>query len=202
MLPDVKLDGIYERIWERAFEYQDKRDDNGHAATVVFYSQELLKLIPDCNEKIIIPAAILHDIGWSQIPKSEVMTIFSSTNKEKKLALRKQHQEIGSEIAQKILSELNYSKVDIQEIAEIISQHDTRKGFISKNEGIVRDADKLWRFSPQGFEADMRRMRLNPGQLADKWLDEMEDNDFFFSIKAKELAIHQLAQRLDELKAS
>jgi len=41
----------------------------------------------------------------------------------------------------------------VPEILEIISHTDTRKGFISKNEGLVRDADKLWRTSQRGFAA-------------------------------------------------
>ena len=62
------MEEIFQKIWDLAEEYQDKRDDEGHAKTVLEYAIKLLEILP-ANEKIVIPAAILHDIGWSQLSK-------------------------------------------------------------------------------------------------------------------------------------
>ena len=57
---------IFEKIWETALPYQDQRNDDGHARVTLKYAKELVKL-EDGNEDIVIPAIILHDVGYSQI---------------------------------------------------------------------------------------------------------------------------------------
>ena len=60
------LGEVHKKIWELAFPYQDKRNDEGHAECVVSYAQKLL-LAEKADSNVVIPAAILHDIGWSQL---------------------------------------------------------------------------------------------------------------------------------------
>ena len=148
---------IHQKIWQLATPYQDKRDDQSHAEIVTNYAIKLCKIEKGIGD-VIIPAAILHDVGWSQLSKEEKFLIFNhnATNSEI-LEVRYKHQDAGVKISREILNELNYPKKIIDEIVEIISQHDTRESFISKNEGLVRDADKLWRFSKVGFAADIKR---------------------------------------------
>ena len=132
---------IFEKIWETALPYQDQRNDDGHARITLKYAKELVEL-EDGNEDIVIPAIILHDIGYSQILRERRMLIFDrdATNEERE-AVRYKHQAQSVKLGEKILKELNYPADMIPEILEIISKHDTRKGFISKEEGLVRDAD-------------------------------------------------------------
>ena len=54
---------IFEKVWELALPYQDKRDDRGHAEVTFNYAKRLAKL-EEGNKEIILPAIILHDIGW------------------------------------------------------------------------------------------------------------------------------------------
>ena len=63
---------IFEKIWELALPYQDKRDDSGHAATSLKYALQLVEL-ENGDEDVIIPAIILHDVGWSQLVKERII---------------------------------------------------------------------------------------------------------------------------------
>ena len=54
---------IFQKIKKEAKHMQDLRDDKGHAETVTFFAEKLCRIF-NANENIIIPAAILHDIGY------------------------------------------------------------------------------------------------------------------------------------------
>jgi len=188
----------FEKIWKLAFPYQDKRNDEGHAETVLHYSFELVKL-ENADENIVVPAAILHDIGWSQISKAESLKIFSSEiNEEDRTKIQRKHEEAGVKLAKQILEKTNCNTEAIDEILEIISRHDTRKGFISKNEGIMRDADKLWRFSKRGFWADIKRRNNAPKEEYDKMKAKIDSPSFFYSNSAKKIAREELENRRSE----
>ena len=186
---------IFEKIWETALPYQDQRDDDGHARITLKYAKELIKL-EDGNEDIVIPAIILHDIGYSQIPRERRMLIFDKdAKKEDREAVRDEHQTESVILGGKILNELNYPADLIPEILEIISQHDTRKGFISREEGLVRDADKLWRFSPEGFKADANRSKSELEERCKRLEKDLEDPDYIYSESAKKIARLELEER-------
>jgi len=65
----------------------------------------------------------------------------------------------GVKLAKEILESINYSANKIEEILEIIAEHDTRVGFISANEGAMRDVDKLWRFTEIGLIRDLENSK-------------------------------------------
>jgi HD superfamily phosphodiesterase len=148
------IDTKYADLWQEAFKYQDFRNDRGHAFIVTLYAQDICTY-EKANPAVVIPAAILHDIGWSKVPHEDRMLAFVyGVDKEKMLRVRIQHQDEGVKLAREILTKLVYPADLIDPILEIISQHDTRKGFINADEGAMRDADKLWRFDDHGFLND------------------------------------------------
>lgn len=186
---------IFEQIWQLALPYQDKIDDKGHAKTVTDYAYQLLEK-EKANEDIVIPAAILHDVGWSQLPRKERFLKFSPTaTKEEKQQNRLKHQKESVKIAKRILRKVGYPKNWSEKILEIISQHDTRKGFISQEEGLVRDADKLWRFSKIGFKDDLKRFKFSFQKLEEKLLKNLQDPNFIYSKTAKKIAAEELGKR-------
>ena len=179
---------IFNKIWELAQPYQDKRDDAGHAETSLKYALKLVD-IEKGDEDVVIPAIILHDVGWSQLPEKRRMMVFDPGAKE---ADRRQvvyeHQIEGIKLALKILREVNYPPELTDEILDIISQHDTRKGFISKNEGIVRDADKLWRTSKEGFTASEARAKKREAQRFKLLEEGLNKADYLYSETARQMA--------------
>lgn len=190
---------IFQKIWEKALPYQDKRDDNGHAMIVTENALELLK-IEEANENIVVPAAILHDIGWSQLPKDQAMKIFDPlTTSSEKLRLRLLHQHLGAKLAESILNELDYPANYRRHIIEIITEHDTRENFYSLEDSIVRDADKLWRFSKQGFWADVSRTQSHPKDILKKLEKKIDMPGFFNLQSSKAIALQEAKQRKREV---
>ncbi len=189
------MKAIFEKIWELSLPYQDKRDDEGHTKITTDYALKLLETEKG-DDNVVVPAIILHDIGWSQLNKDERMIALDhSATKDQKLEVRYKHQDAGVKLGKEILDQLNYPEDLIDEILEIISQHDTREGFISQNEGLVRDADKLWRFSKTGFTSYFSRNKFSLQQVYDKFIKKIELPNFFYSDKAKQIAYDELKMR-------
>lgn len=186
---------IFEKIWETALPYQDQRNDDGHARITLKYAKELIKL-EDGNEDIIIPAIILHDVGYSQILRERRMLIFDKdARNEERDAVRYIHQAQSVKLGEKILNELDYPADMIPEILEIISKHDTRKGFISKEEGLVRDADKLWRYSSESFKLNRKHKKSDLEKRIERLEKDLEVPDYIYSESAKKIARQELEER-------
>ena len=186
---------IFHNIWELALPYQDKRDDNGHAQTTLDYAIKLTDLEKG-DEDIIIPAIILHDIGWSQLSGQSIAILFDpGSTPEQLYELRIQHQNESVRLATGILNDIDYPPSRNSEILTIISEHDTRRGFISKNEGLVRDADKLWRYSQAGFEADVRRFGRSFQDHYERMDEELHSPEYLYSKSAMQMALAELEQR-------
>lgn len=175
-------------LWNLALPSQDKRHDKGHAETVTYFAVKFLELIGG-QRNIIIPAAILHDTGWSQMTNTE-LNLFNEMipNPDIRIyepVLRARHQQEAVKLAEKLLPNAGYRE-NLPHILEIISQHDTRKGFYSKEDGIVRDADKLWRFVYQHWLSFLERN----WSFKDfkKNYDDMQKPGFFCSATAKTIA--------------
>lgn len=183
---------IFTKIWELALPYQDKRDDVGHAETSLKYAFKLVDL-ENGNEDVVIPAIILHDVGWSQLPEERRLTIFDPRAREEdRHEVVFEHQIESIKLALKILRKVNYPPELTDEILDIVSQHDTRKGFISKNEGIVRDADKLWRTSKEGFTASEARAKKREAQRFKLLEEGMNKEHYFCSETARQMALEDL----------
>lgn len=190
----------FNKIWDAALAYQDKRDDEGHAEFVTRSVSKLIEL-ENADEDIAVPAAILHDVGWSKVPKEEAMKNFGNKlSSVSKVELQEKHEKAGIEMAREILEKLNYDSAMKDEILEIISGHDTREGFISKNEGVMRDADKLWRFSEKGFWLDIERGSYTPETRYEMLKEKINTPNFFYSEYAKKIAREELEKRKQKFK--
>ncbi len=191
---------IFVTIWEAALPYQDKRDDDGHARTALKYAQKLLEM-EGGDEDIVIPAIILHDIGYSQLPRPRRMMIFSKhATPYQRDTIVHEHQTESVILGEKILNKLSYPADLIPKILEIISQHDSRKGFISKEDGLVRDADKLWRFSEENFSLVKNRDAALRKTMCERLEKDLEKPDYLSSESAKQIAREELKQRKKALR--
>jgi len=182
----------FQELWQAALPFQDKRNDCGHAFVVTAYANRIC-MEEACEEAIVIPAAILHDTGWSALSEEDRMKVFLyAVPREEKLRVRNKHQEAGVELARMLLGQVQYQQSLIPEILEIVSQHDTRVGFISKNEGAMRDADKLWRYDEYGFLSDY----LNGAGTIHDHVEDQEKNitlpEFFYFDSSKVFAQQQI----------
>lgn len=183
---------IFNKIRELALPYQDKRDDPGHAEITLKYALELVALEKG-NEDVVIPAIILHDVGYSQLTKERRLTVFSPGAAEgDRRSVVFEHQVESVKLAVKILRQVNYPADLTDEILEIISQHDTRDGFISKNEGIVRDADKLWRTSKECAAAAEARAKAEESERYKRIEEGIKKPKYFSTETARQMALTDL----------
>ena len=196
---------VYKKIWDLAYKYQDKRDDRYHAKISTKFALILLKKTR-AKKAIVLPAIILHDIGWSKLSKRDRFLTINANKQPKKsvyLKIRKKHEDEGKRLAKTILKKVNYPEKHIPHIIEIISGHDTRKGFYSKEDGIARDADKLWRYSKIMFNLYINsknklRGKIPFTKLYDLSKKEIDKKDFFYSKIAGTIARKELEKRLKE----
>lgn len=145
---------VFKQILRLARPYLQTRYNDVHTEMSMQLAYELLRT-EGGQESIVIPAVILHDVGWHKIPAALHLKAFGPNATSP--ALNRNHEIEGVKIARKILSEVDYDKKKIAEILKIIDGHDSRKESVSLNDSLVKDADKLWRYTRTGFDIDNER---------------------------------------------
>jgi hypothetical protein len=139
-------------IWAKTLPFQDKRKDTGHAETATYFANILLQYFPEADRRIVIPATILHDTGWGKMSEEDLKLFYAPRAEFQKLEplLRWKHQTYGTVFAAEIMEQMRsegYTGRHAIEVQKIISEHDTKKGFGSLEEGLMRAGDMLWRFT-------------------------------------------------------
>jgi len=137
-------------IWELAKDYLKTRDNDAHCLYAYGIANALLSQIPEAQENIVLPAILIHDIGWSTVDERENLEAIAPDRDGSRNHLVIQHEKEGAKIARGILTQVGLPAADIDEICAIIDGHDTRLEPISVNDACVKDADKIWRVSPHG----------------------------------------------------
>ena len=189
------MKAIFEKIYQLAKPYLNTRNNDIHTEISMKFAYKLLEK-EGGNEDIVIPAIILHDIGWKQVPQNLQLRAFGPKAIYPKL--NRIHEIEGVKIAKDILEKVNYDVYRIEEILEIIEGHDSRKEAISLNDKIVKDADRLWRNSKEGFQIDIERF----GGTFMEGLNRICSNlhKWFFTNSAKEIAREEIRNRVREAK--
>ena len=186
---------IFEKIWRLAKPYLDTRKNDVHTEISIRFAYQLME-IEGGDDNIVVPAVILHDVGWKKVPPELHLKAFGprATSPE----INRTHETEGVKIAREILANLKYDTVKIAQIAEIIDGHDSRKESISLDDRIVKDADKLWRFSKEGFEIDNKRFEESYVEGLNRLRKFLPR--WFFTQTANKLARQELQKREEEAK--
>ncbi len=184
---------VFEKIRQLAKPYLDTRHNDVHTAISTRLAFELLER-EGGDEDIVIPAILLHDTGWKKIPAQLHLKAFGPNATEPELHRR--HETEAVKTAKEILQSINYDPFKTREILEIIDGHDSRLKAVSLNDMIVKDADKLWRYSKAGFYIDIQRF----GESHAEGLERLRDRIFkkLFTATAKEIATEKLVSRENE----
>jgi hypothetical protein len=155
---DVKnLSEEYRKVWTEALPFlkQGRPGDDEHAAvvvdTVMSYRGNLR-----FDESILIPVAMLHDIGHAAI-LSEHFKFITGTERLENGKLV--HMLAGAKIAQDILAKVRYDPEKSKEIVEIVSMHDADQlkgvdieaAYDTDHKRIFHDIDSLDRFNDSRF---------------------------------------------------
>jgi hypothetical protein len=184
---------FFRKIRKLAEPYFATRKNDLHTDISTHMAYALIKELGGV-EGIIIPAVTLHDVGWKTVPEERQLEAFGpgATRPD----LNRRHELEGVRIAGEILTTVDYDEDKTREILEIIGGHDSRKEALSLNDRIVKDADKLWRFTREGFIIDTRRFRESPAEGLYRLESKLEC--WLFTDTAKRIARAELAQRYAE----
>lgn len=181
------------RIWKEALPYLDTRRNVVHTAISLALARRLM--IDEVGRAaVVVPAVILHDVGWKSIPEALQPAAFGPGAVS--LELNRRHEVEGARIAADILVRLGYAGALIGEIVEIVDGHDSRVPAVSREDMLVKDADRLWRFSRTGFTIDIERFR----ETREQGLERLETGlrGWLFTPTAVRLARENLQRRREE----
>ena len=186
------------RLFKEAKPYLQARDDFKHARISHQYAL-LLMGREQGDKKIVEPAVILHDVGWSCLDPQQITLAYGvRAGSLEALELNRIHEVQGAVIARRILQALDYDAVSTDQITQIVERHDSGTEIATAEEGLVKDADKLWRFSQIGFWKEVERQQVGAEELY-RHLDK-HFRTWFFSFPARELAENELRRRAQEMR--
>jgi len=185
---------LHKSIFEKAGPFLRTRHNSIH--TIISYRYAIYLLSMEGGDpSVVIPAILLHDVGWSTVPEDKQLQAFGPRVKEPDLA--RQHEIEGARIARMILSEMNYPQDLIRKNEQTIDGHDSRMDATDIDDMIVKDSDKLFRVSRTGFaiglewfKSEPRRYLAGLHKAAGSW---------FFTKSAHRLAREELKKREEDL---
>ncbi len=182
-----------ESIFQAARQYLGARDNEAHTLIVVDFALRLMMLY-EADRSVVIPAAILHDVGWSRVPEEIRLRAYGPWAEK---SLTRVHEREGAKISEAILKGVGYDAIAAAKIAAIIEGHDTRSDPLSMEDQIVKDADKLSRFSRAGFAARTKEFGITDAQNYVRLENCLEE--WLFLPGSKTMARKELADRLVEM---
>lgn len=157
----------------------------------VVKAMEILICEEGGEEDTLIPAAILHDVGFSLVDK-ELQT---NLHLEKKREAQRQHLLFAKELIPEILTKLNYPKDKIDLIVEIVAAHKFQDPK-DHDKRMLIDADNLSDVFKEQFYTDVVSYESTPQQVYNYRLQ----NKYYFS-SAEKIAKEEMKMRLEEIKA-
>ncbi|MGH1368150.1 MAG: HD domain-containing protein [Maritimibacter sp.] len=164
-------------LWQAAKPFLDVRNNDEHTIIAYALGRMFLRDVPEADESVVLPAIVLHDVGWKRIPKELLLDAIGS--RPTRLDLVREHEVQGVEIAREILTRVKPIGVDHEAVLAIIDGHDTRDEALNVNDAVMKDSDKGWRLTPHGIRTiqnwyeeadlpwfiDMVERRSNPKML-------------------------------------
>ncbi len=185
------LDPLYIHIYEVALPMLGTRKNDLHARVGCQFAVEFLDR-EGGDPRIAVPAILLHDLGWNEIPEDYQRRAYGPNSSDAQL--NRLHEQAGARLSREVLESVGYDATLIEEICRIIDGHDSRPTAASVEEAIVKDSDKVWRVSREGFPASLSILGdLGPQQLHD--FIAVRVPLWFLTTAGREMALQQLADR-------
>ncbi len=169
--------------------------DDEHAA-------ETVKLVLDYQGRlefdadVLIPVAMLHDIGHSAILPEHFKYI---TGQNKLVNGKLVHMLAGAKLAHDLLKKIDYDPEKSQEIVEIVAMHDAdqlkiddwRSWYDTQNKKVFHDLDALDRYTEKRISSVTKSGLYAPDKIVIE-LRKMLDN--FFLSELREVAAKNLSE--------
>ncbi len=138
-------------IWLAAKPWLDVRSNDEHTLISYRLARALLHEHREVEERVVLRAILLHDIGWKMFPEELLAQAVGPAPRYPEL--HRAHEIESVRIARAELQRLAIPDVDAERVIAIIDGHDTRPQALSPEDALMKDADKLWRFTGHGIAA-------------------------------------------------
>jgi hypothetical protein len=187
------------RLLEEAEPYLEVRGDRLHTRVAHRCALALLDREGGARE-VVEPAVILHDVGWSAVDPERISAAFGMRAEGQAAAreVNRIHEVEGAAIAGRILESLGYGRQLTRWIVQIIERHDSTLESASLEERLVKDADKLWRYSEEGFWKEVERQQVDPHAFHRRL--GLRREEWFLTPAALRMAEGELQRRGRELE--
>jgi len=166
-----------------------------------WYAERLLERHAEADADVVLLAIMFHDTGWAVIDEERIFREgFATGDEEVDLSsdVRILHEKEGARLAAEALAGA-WDPAVVEEVAAIIDGHDSRLHALSRNDELVKDADKLWRYSVTGLSVSCDWFSMTPGQYAARL--ERQVREALFTDAAREIGARDLAQSRAILQA-
>jgi hypothetical protein len=183
----------YAASWAAVRPYMRARKHDVHVPLSYWYAERLLERHPEADADVVLLAIMWHDAGWAVIDEERIFAEgFATGDGEVDLSsdVRILHEQEGARLAAEGLGPLWPSEV-VARVTEIIDGHDSRPEALSREDELVKDADKLWRYSVTGLSVSCDWFGLTPGAYAARL--ERQVREALFTDAAREIGAADLA---------
>ena len=144
-----RTDSDLDPLWRAVVTEMRTRGNDIHIPISFAFAERLCDAYPQADALVVRVAILLHDTGWARVDETKIISEGFGAN-WRQAQIRFEHEIKGCEIAREILPGLGYDEAFITRVTDIIDGHDTRAESYSIEDSLVRDADRLWRFTPAG----------------------------------------------------
>lgn len=149
------------------------RANDIHLPISFAYAERLCAVHPDADALVVRIAILLHDTGWARVEDETRILTEGFAEGWRTSDVRYEHERHGCEIAREVLPALGYPDALVTSVTDIIDGHDTRPESRSIEDSLVRDADRLWRFTPTGIAIASTWFGLSPAEYCSRLRDEI-----------------------------
>lgn len=150
-------------VWRAAEPYLRVRKGDVHIPISFAFAERLIAEHGEADGLVVRLGILLHDIGWHSVDEDEILSK-GFAGDWRKADIRFVHEAEGCRLAVELLNALGYDSAIIARVTDIIDGHDTRPEARSIDDALVRDADKLWRFTPTGIALSSGWFKKSPSQ--------------------------------------
>lgn len=198
MPPETTDLSRYDPVWREAEPYMRARKNDVHIPLSFAWAQRLLDHYSEADRDICSLAILLHDIGWYSIDMETIIQDGFRSENILQSDVRYLHEAEGVRLGTEVLRATGWGEEIIAAVCEIIDGHDTRPDPRHLNDRVVRDADKLWRFSVTGVSVACDWFGVTPRAYAERLAGELDklETDRGRALAETELAVTRTALML------
>lgn len=159
-------------VWRAIVAESRTRANDIHLPISFAFAERLCDAYPGADALVVRVAILLHDTGWARVDEDRILDEGFSGD-WRKADVRYEHERHGCDIAREVLPPLGYDEEFVERVTAIIDGHDTRPVSHSLEDSLVRDADRLWRFTPAGIALASGWFRLTPAEYCRRLRSEI-----------------------------